>query len=142
MTENGSNDHLFGAEHVRRYRETDGQAGHDWRGSPVLLLTTKGRTSGEPRTTPLIYQEHGDDYLLVASNGGTDEPPAWFRNLEADPSIKVQVWGDEFDARARTATAEERPEMWRKMTATWPDYDQYQKNTDREIQVVVLERHA
>ena len=131
---------LFGEEHVRRYVETDGEEGHDWRGTTVLILTTKGRRSGEERPTPLIYQPHGDDYLVVASKGGSDAPPAWYLNLEADPAVDVQVKGDRFRARARTATPEEKPELWKAMTATWPAYDDYQRKTDREIPVVVLER--
>jgi deazaflavin-dependent oxidoreductase (nitroreductase family) len=132
---------LFGPEHVKRYLETDGEEGHDWRdGAPVLILTTTGRRSGEPRPTPLIYGRSGDDYLVVASKGGAPEPPAWFVNLSANPDVQVQVKADRFTARARTATAEEKPEMWRTMTAIWPAYDDYQAKTDREIPVVVLER--
>ena len=132
---------LFGQEHVDRYVETDGEVGHDWiRGAPVLILTTTGRRSGEPRSTPLIYGQHGDDYLVVASQGGSAEPPAWYRNLQENPSVQIQVKGDRFPVRARTATPEEKPELWRIMTAIWPDYDDYQRHTDREIPVVVLER--
>lgn len=133
--------HLFGEEHVRSYRDTDGALGHDWkRGSSVLLLTTTGRRSGEPQTTPLIYGRRGDDYLVVASKGGSDEPPGWYVNLEEQPEVEVQVLGDRFTARARTATAEEKPDMWREMNSHWPDYDAYQSKTEREIPVVVLER--
>ncbi|WP_371784882.1 nitroreductase family deazaflavin-dependent oxidoreductase [Streptosporangium subroseum] len=131
---------LFGEEHVKRYRETDGAEGHEWQGTVVLLLTTTGRKSGEQRETPLIYQRHGDDYLVVASKGGADAPPAWYLNLQANPEVEVQVLGDRFTARARTATAEEKPELWKIMAATWPAYDEYQTKTDREIPVVVLER--
>lgn len=132
---------LYGAEHIRQYRETDGEYGHDWkRGSPTLLLTTTGRRSGEPRTTPLIYGRSGDDYLIVASDGGADRPPSWYSNLQENPEAEVQVLGDKFRARARDATPEERPAMWREMVSHWPDYDAYQERTDREIQVVVLER--
>ncbi|URN03401.1 nitroreductase family deazaflavin-dependent oxidoreductase [Actinomadura madurae] len=131
---------LYGKEHVERYRATDGEEGHDWQGTITLLLTTKGRRSGKEYTTPLIYQPEGDAYLVVASNGGADEYPSWYHNLEADPEVKVQVWGDRFTARARTATPEEKRPLWRKMAATWPDYDEYQKKTDRDIPVVILER--
>ena len=131
---------LFGQHHVRRYEETDGEEGYEWQGSPTLILTTKGRRSGEPRPTPLIYQPYGDDYLVVASKGGADDPPAWYLNLETNPEVQVQIKGDRFKPRARTATPDERPEMWRTMTATWPAYDDYQRKTDREIPVVVLER--
>jgi deazaflavin-dependent oxidoreductase (nitroreductase family) len=132
---------LFGQEHVQRYVETDGEEGHDWqKGTSILILTTRGRRSGEERSTPLIYGKHGDDYLVVASKGGSDEPPAWYLNLEAEPEVQVQVKADRFKARARTATAEEKPELWSIMAGEWPDYDEYQKQTDREIPVVVLER--
>lgn len=131
---------LFGEEHVERYVATDGREGHDWMGTSVLLLTTVGRKSGREIVKPLIYQPNGDDYLVVASNGGSVQPPAWYLNLQAEPEVQVQVWGDKFKAHARTATAEEKPALWRKMTAVWPHYDEYQKKTDREIPVVVLER--
>ena len=134
---------LFGPEHVKRYIETDGEEGHDWRnGAPVLLITTTGRRSGEPRTTPLIYGRNGDDYLIVASRGGADTPPAWYHNLNADPDVEVQVKADKFHAHARTATPEEKDGLWRTMTAVWPAYDEYQAKTEREIPVVVLERQG
>ena len=132
---------LFGKEHVDRYRATDGKEGHDWiEGSPILLLTTTGRKSGEERTTPLIYGRSGGDVLVVASNGGSPTAPPWFLNLEADPEVGVQIKGDVFRARARVATPEEKPEMWRTMVGHWQYYDRYQEMTEREIPVVVLER--
>lgn len=130
---------LFGPEHVQRYVETGGEEGHDWQGTTVLILTTTGRRSGEQRSTPLIYQRHGDAYLVVASKGGADQPPAWYLNLEANRDVEVQVKGDRFKARARAASPDEKPELWRKMTATWPAYDEYQQKTERDIPVVVLE---
>lgn len=131
---------LFGQEHVRRYQETGGEEGHEWRGTIVLLLTTTGRRSGEPRTTPLIYQPYGGDYLVVASKGGADDPPAWYLNLSENPEVEVQVKDERFRARARTATPDEKPGMWRTMVATWPAYEEYQEKTSRDIPVVVLER--
>ncbi len=130
---------LFGQEHVKRYIETGGEEGHDWRGATVLILTTTGRKSGDQRSTPLIYRKWNDDYLLVASQGGAPTHPAWYLNLSADPDVAVQVHDQRFAARARTATAEERPELWSIMTEDWPAYDDYQRKTDREIPVVVLE---
>ena len=131
---------LFGDEHVRRYEETDGAEGHEWQGTTTLILTTTGRKSGQERRSPLIYQKFGDDYLVVASKGGADQPPDWYLNLVADPEVGVQVKGDKFKARARTATPGEKPEMWRVMTEVWPAYKDYQTKTSREIPVVVLER--
>ncbi|GAA3561533.1 nitroreductase family deazaflavin-dependent oxidoreductase [Nonomuraea rosea] len=131
---------LYGKEHVQRYQETDGAEGHDWNNTTVLLLTTKGRNSGRPYTTPLIYQPHGADHIVVASKGGDPDHPEWYKNLQANPDVEVQVKGDKFKARARTAVEAEKPELWRLMTRTWPDYDNYQQKTGREIPVVVLER--
>lgn len=131
---------LFGQEHVDRYRATDGAEGHDWNGTQTLLLTTTGRRSGEQRTTPLIYGRDGEDYVIVASKGGADEPPAWYLNLSAEPRVELQVKGDRFEAKARTAGADEKPELWKTMVAEWPSYDEYQSSTEREIPVVVLER--
>jgi deazaflavin-dependent oxidoreductase (nitroreductase family) len=132
---------LFGEEHVRRYRETGGEVGHRWkRGSKILLLTTKGRKSGEPRTKPLIYEADGDRYVIVASKGGAPEHPDWYENLQAEPNVELQVLDQVFPARAHTAEGEERERLWQLVNEQWPDYDSYQEKTDREIPVVVLER--
>ncbi|GHF88582.1 deazaflavin-dependent oxidoreductase (nitroreductase family) [Amycolatopsis bartoniae] len=132
---------LYGEEHVRRYEETNGEEGHDWQpGVPCLILTTKGRKSGEDRKFPLIYQEVDGDYVIVASKGGDPKHPGWYLNLQANPEVKVQVRADKFTARARTAGDEEREKLWPVMAKVWPDYDEYQKKTDRKIPVVVLER--
>jgi deazaflavin-dependent oxidoreductase (nitroreductase family) len=133
---------LFGQEHVRRYLQTDGAEGHDWQGTTVLILTTTGRRSGESRSTPLIYGERDGDHVVVASKGGAEEHPSWYLNLSEQPEVSVQVRGDRFKARARTATAEEKPELWRMMTDRWPAYAEYQRKTGREIPVVVLEREG
>jgi deazaflavin-dependent oxidoreductase (nitroreductase family) len=132
---------LHGPPHVERYLETDGEDGFHWRnGTTVLILFTRGRKSGEQRSHALIFREHGDAYTVVASNGGSDTPPAWFVNLREEPNVEVQVKGDRFRATARVATPAEKPEMWARMVEAWPDYDAYQRRTDREIPVVVLER--
>jgi proline iminopeptidase len=133
-------ENLHGQDHVKRYRETDGEVGHIWQqGSTVGLLTTKGRRSGEERTAPLIYGEANGNHMVVASNGGFSEP-GWYKNLKADPDAEFQVLADKFKVRARDATAEEKPELWKQMTAQWPAYDEYQERSEREIPVVILER--
>ena len=131
---------LFGQEHVDRYQATDGEEGHDWQGTQVLLLTTTGRKSGQPKTTPLIYGRSGDDYLIVASKGGADTPPAWYLNLQENPEAEIQVKADRFKVNVRDANSDEKPAMWKTMTSEWPAYDEYQEKTDREIPVVVLSR--
>jgi proline iminopeptidase len=137
-------ENLYGDEHIKRYRETGGEVGHIWRrGSKILLLTTKGRKSGQPRTTPLIYENaDGDSYVIVASKGGAPEHPGWYENLEKDPQVELQIKDEVFPARAHTAEGEERERLWKLAAQQWPDYDEYQKKTDREIPVVVLERSA
>jgi deazaflavin-dependent oxidoreductase (nitroreductase family) len=135
-----SDDQLFGAEHVRVYRETEGARGYDWRGTTVLLLTTKGRRSGEERTTPLIHRTDGDRWVLVASKGGAPANPAWFENLGAEPDVTIEVKGDTIPVRASTAEGAERERLWSLMTEVWPAYDEYQARTEREIPVVVLSR--
>jgi deazaflavin-dependent oxidoreductase (nitroreductase family) len=137
----GDAENLYGEEHVRRYRETGGAVGHDWKeGSTVLLLTTTGRSSGKPRTTPLIYAQDGLRYVVVASKGGAPDHPGWYLNLEQDPDVVLQVRDEVVNARARTAEGDERERLWRKANEVWPHYAEYAKRTDREIPVVVLER--
>jgi proline iminopeptidase len=132
---------LYGDEHVERYRATDGEEGYEWRnGSKILLLTTTGRKSGEPTTAPLIFGLDGDNPVIVASKGGAPDNPGWYRNLAKEPQVELQVRGEVFPARARTATGDERERLWKLAARQWPAYDEYQKKTAREIPVVVLER--
>ena len=127
------------AEHARRYVATGGAEGHMWNGVPTLLLTTTGRRSGEPFTTPLIYGREGNRYIIVASYGGAPRHPQWYRNLRARPEVEVQVLAERFRSRARPATPAEKPALWKLMADIWPAYDQYQARTSRVIPVVILE---
>ncbi len=129
---------LIGDEHVRRYRETNGDVGYIWNGAPILLLTTTGRRSGTKRTTALIFGRDGDDYLVVASKGGAPKHPSWYLNLTADPHIEVQERGELVSAIARTASVGGKPRLWKIMTQVWPNYDVYTTRTDREIPLVIL----
>ena len=127
------------ADHIRGYVDSEGEKGHRWRGANTLLLTTRGRKSGKLRRTALIYGRDGDEYIVVASKGGAEKHPEWYLNLVVDPAIQVQVGPKKFMARARTASSEEKPALWRLMTSIWPDYDQYQARCERDIPVVILE---
>jgi deazaflavin-dependent oxidoreductase (nitroreductase family) len=131
---------LFGAEHVRVYRETGGERGYRWRGTTILLLTTVGRSSGEERTTPLIYRADGERWVVVASKGGAPRNPSWYENLRAQPDATIQVRSEEIPVRASTAEGPERERLWALLAEVWPDYDEYQARTDRQIPVVVLQR--
>jgi deazaflavin-dependent oxidoreductase (nitroreductase family) len=127
-------------EHIHRYIESDGENGHRWRGVYTLLLTTRGRKSGKLRRTALIYGRDGDRYLVVASLGGAPRHPLWYRNLVEHPEVQVQVGSEKFAGQARTATAEEKPRLWEQMASIWPDYNNYQAKTSRDIPVVIIER--
>jgi deazaflavin-dependent oxidoreductase (nitroreductase family) len=125
--------------HVRLYELTGGTVGGRVGRAPVLLLTTTGRRSGQPRITPLLYLEDGERLVVVASNGGHPRHPAWFLNLESGPDVDVQVRRGRRGMRARRATPEERAAYWPRLVAMWPSYESYQRRTSREIPVVVLE---
>jgi len=129
---------LFGDEHVRQYEATAGKVGHDWNGTSVLILQTTGRKSGQPRKFPLIYGRDGSDYVIVASKGGAPEHPGWYKNLLAHPAATIQVRGELIAVTARVGTAEDKRRVWPVMTAQWPDYDEYQRKTSRDIPVVLL----
>jgi deazaflavin-dependent oxidoreductase (nitroreductase family) len=129
---------LLGEDHVRAYQESDGETGYMWNGVTTLLLTTTGRKSGQPRTTPLIFARDGDDYLVVASMGGAPEHPQWYRNLVANPTAQVQVKADTLRVTARTGSADEKLRLWSIVSDAWPNYNVYQTRTEREIPVVVL----
>ena len=131
---------LLGDEHVAKYRETGGEVGYLWNGATCLLLTTTGRRSGEPRTVPLIFAADGDHAVIVASKGGAPDHPAWYLNLDQEPSVEVQIRGERFAATARTVEGAERDRCWALATAVWPNYDEYVKRTTRRIPVVLLER--
>ncbi len=129
---------LLGEDHIRAYRETGGEVGYLWNGAPTLLLTSTGRRTGEQRTSALIFARDGDDYLIVASKGGLPTHPMWYLNLRANPAATIQVKASEVGVVARTASADEKPRLWKIVTDVWPNYDVYQTRTDREIPVVVL----
>lgn len=131
---------LFWRVHPMLYRWSGGRLGGALQGMPVLLLTTSGRKSGQPRTTALTYLPRGDDFVVIASVLGEPRHPAWWLNLVANPDASVQVGGARHAVRARAAEAEERDALWRAVVAKNPDYDEYRARTSRRIPVVVLER--
>jgi len=126
------------AEQTRTYLATGGTEGHEADGVRMLVLATTGRNSGTPRRTCLIYGTSGDDLVLVASKGGSDEDPDWFQNLRADPTVGVQVGPRRFTGRARLATVAERESLWPQMVGIFPQYDEYARTTDRQIPVVLV----
>jgi deazaflavin-dependent oxidoreductase (nitroreductase family) len=132
--------------HVRLYRATGGRLGKNWRigaaarkAVPVCLLTTTGRKSGQPRTVPLCYLRDGDSIVVVASQGGLPTNPQWYYNVQADPSVRIEIGRRTKPYTARVATAEERARLWPRLVALYADYASYQSWTDREIPVVICE---
>jgi deazaflavin-dependent oxidoreductase (nitroreductase family) len=128
--------------HIKEYVKSDGKKGHRWYGYPTLLLTTRGRKTGELRRTALIYGQDKGRYLVVASNGGAVKHPLWYLNLLETPEVEVQVGAETFMTRARPANAREKPRLWRLMNEIYPTYEKYQERAakaDRVIPVVILE---
>jgi deazaflavin-dependent oxidoreductase (nitroreductase family) len=107
-------------------------------GMPVLLLTTTGRRSGKPRTTPLTFFRDGANLVVIASNGGADRPPDWSLNLQRNPRAVVKIGLDELTVQARTASPEERERLWVGITATYSGYGRYQEKTARHIPLLIL----
>jgi len=122
------------------FRASGGKWGAKFlRGAPVLLLTTIGRKSGVPRVAPLIYLQDGERLILVASKGGMSHHPLWYRNLEANPDVEVELPGTaKIPMRAVRATDEEKALLWPRLLAIYPDYADYQARTARDIPVVIL----
>jgi len=125
---------------IDEYVATDGARPEFPGGSPLVLLTYKGRKTGQWRRTCLIGAEFEGEYLLVASKGGADEHPEWYPNLVANPEAWLQVGADYFPVVASTATAEQKPSRWSFMVGLYPPYEDYQQKTSRDIPVVILTR--
>jgi deazaflavin-dependent oxidoreductase (nitroreductase family) len=126
------------AEQTRTYLTSGGTEGHEADGMRVLVLATTGRATGQPRRTCLIYGTSEDDFVVVASKGGADEDPDWFKNLQADAAVGVQAGAGRFTCRARLASPVEREALWPKMVSIFPLYEEYAHKTDRQIPVVLL----
>lgn len=129
---------LAARAHSSLYRRTEGRFGGRMFGAPVLLLNTVGRKSGRARTTPLLYLREGEDYVIVASNGGAKKHPAWYLNLMEHPETTVEVEGGKERVRAERTSPEEKARLWPKLVEMYPGYADYQKKTEREIPVVIL----
>jgi deazaflavin-dependent oxidoreductase (nitroreductase family) len=125
--------------HVAALRLSGGRLGSTIRGAPVLILHHRGRRSGDERVCPLLYLPDGERMVIVASKGGSHRHPAWFLNLREMDETEVEVGGETRRVSVRIATAEEREELWPRVVEIWPDYAAYQRRTDREIPLIVLQ---
>jgi deazaflavin-dependent oxidoreductase (nitroreductase family) len=131
---------VLGAIHGWLYRVSSGKWGRTFFGSPILLLTTTGRRTGRPRTWPLTYLPEGDRLIVIASNGGQPNHPAWYLNLRANPLVSVQLGDQTRMMIAQTAEGSERARLWSRVVEEYPAYAGYQQKTDRQIPIVVLRR--
>jgi deazaflavin-dependent oxidoreductase (nitroreductase family) len=125
---------------VEGFRANGGEVPGRWKNQPLLLLTTIGARSGQPRTAPLLYSTDGDRYVVIASKGGEPTHPDWYRNLVANPNVTLEVGNETFPARAEVATGAERRRLFDQQAAQMPFFAEYERNTPREIPVVVLSR--
>jgi deazaflavin-dependent oxidoreductase (nitroreductase family) len=121
------------------YRKTNGRVGATWLGkeAPICLLTTTGRRSGMAHTVPVIFLDNGDTLVVVASQGGVTTHPDWYLNLVANPRATIDIEGDAQAMVARTATADEKADLWPRLVAMYPKYDTLQERTEREFPVVI-----
>lgn len=124
--------------HSGVYRATGGRLFGRMGKSPVLLLNTVGRKSGKKRTTPLLYIMDGDDFVIIASKGGTPTHPAWYLNLISNPVVTVEVGDREVQVRAEEVSGAEKTRLWQRMVEMYPTYDDYQTKTEREIPLLLL----
>jgi F420H(2)-dependent quinone reductase len=130
---------LFARAHVWVYLHTHGRLGAKLLWFPAALLTTTGRRTGQPRVTPTLYLRDGDRVILPASFGGRAANPMWYRNLQANPKVHVQIRGEHFDLIARDANDAERDQYWPPLIRIYPPYKGYRQATDRIIPLVVCE---
>lgn len=124
---------------VEEYEASNGEKSNTLRGRAVIVLTSVGAKSGKLRKTPLMRVEHQGNYAVVASLGGAPKHPVWYYNLKANPHVELQDRATKRDYMAREVSGDEKALWWERAVSTWPDYAEYQKKTDREIPVFVLE---
>lgn len=129
---------LFTKLQVAVFRRTNGKSMASMRGMPVLLLTSVGRKTRQPRTTPLMYIRDGNNYVITASNNGRDKHPAWFYNLQADPQVVIEVPGQRLEVTASIVGPAEYKGLWTRLVAQAPFFDGYRKGTTRSIPLVQL----
>lgn len=130
----------FNRQIIDEFRANDGKVTGMFADAPLVLLTTTGAKSGQPRTSPLVYTKDGDQIVIIASKAGAPTDPDWYRNLLANPAVTIELPGDTYLAQARIAEGEERDRLFAAQAALMPNFAEYQRNTERLIPVVVVSR--
>lgn len=127
---------------IEEFRANGGKVGGQFANATLLLLTTIGAKSGQARTNPLAYTTDGDHIIIIASKGGAPTNPDWYHNIRANPMVTVELGREQFQARAIVAEGSERDRLFTQMAEVMPGFADYQRNTDRQIPVIILERIA
>jgi len=127
---------------IEEFRANDGVVGGDYDGKPLVLITTKGAKTGKDRVSPVSYITDGDRVVIAATNAGLDYHPQWFKNLEANPVLTVELLGERYEARATEIDGDERTRLWADLVASNKLLGRYESKTTRRIPVLVLERTA
>ena len=130
---------LLNESHVAAYRETNGERGGVWNGATSVLVTYTGRKSGEKRTIAIIGKQVGENFIIIASKGGSPTHPLWYLNIQANPNVEIQFMADRWEGVARTAESPEREALWAEACTQWSAFNDYQARTERKIPVVVIE---
>jgi deazaflavin-dependent oxidoreductase (nitroreductase family) len=125
---------------IDEFRSNEGRVGGRFQGAPMLLLHSFGRKTGKERVNPVVYQPIGVNFAVFASKGGAPTNPDWYRNLVANPEVKIEVGTDVVSVKARVAQGEERDEIWERQKKVMPGFAEYEKRTPRQIPVIILER--
>ena len=135
-----TNVNSFNQKIIAEFRTNGGRVGGQFANTPLLLLTTTGAKSGQPRTNPVAYTTDGDHLVIIASKGGAPTHPDWYHNIKANPTVTVERGREQFQARAVVAEGAERDRLFNQMAEVMPGFADYQRNTARQIPVIVLER--
>ena len=139
MSDTGPADmHAFNQGIIDEFRANGGKVGGPFEGAPMLLLTSTGAKSGQPRTSPVVHTRDGDRYVIIASKAGADTNPSWYHNLVTNPQATIEVGADTIEVQAAPAEGPERQRLWDQHVALMPNFADYEKQTDRVIPVVVL----
>jgi deazaflavin-dependent oxidoreductase (nitroreductase family) len=124
---------------IEEFRANGGQVGGQFAGAPLLLLHTVGAKSGQERVNPMMYRAVGDSFAVFASKGGAPTNPDWYHNLRANPGVRAEIGTSTVELTARVAEGEERDQIWSAHKQAYPGFADYERNTDRQIPVVILE---
>ena len=132
----------FNTSIIEEFRANDGKVGGPFQGAPMVLITTTGAKSGQPRTAPLVYLKDGDRVVIIASKAGAPTNPDWYYNLKANPDVTVEIGGDKYEAVAEEVTGDERDRLYAAQVAVMPGFQEYSDKTTRVIPVVALTRKS